>query len=486
MFNVKPPYRAKSRQLKVNAKTLHHDTIQMPSQKPHLQKRNVPPTVLAAVFFIHLVFSWYAAQTPLIRSYDTLFDLDQLPQIQRWIETDTTQLRLSVRESEFLIRHPGGYLPRLVFRPLIELGIPTHGAIALVLSAGATVGVWLVGCLAHRSIKSPWMATLATLTLSFMSSSYLPFLVVETFTFSYLFILAAFAELARSKGTPTRLFAILSLAAAMMTITNIAVLLCGLIGFAFSHHKHEAWKVLRAHLVQMAPIFVLAATLSVGMALYYVDTSQILSTDGLRRSYWIAASTEKTEFVNVLLSFTALSIAAPAVAVVPGMADSWGAFADYRHANYSFLAGAACTGGLALLIYGMWRSLRYRDPIGICAAMWLAFNITLHLVWQSKGSVYLFSMHAAPALILLMLKGWPNVNTRLMAGILLAWATLLFSANGHAMILYLRLDPLFQVAREDIKMKITLCSQKEQLQQIQGASFLQPAAFDVCLENTGP
>jgi hypothetical protein len=66
-------------------------------------------------FVVHFLLIWVAAQTPLIRSFDTLFDLDQLPQIHRWIEFDSDRLQSSLLEAEFFIR--GGFKPEVQHLP---------------------------------------------------------------------------------------------------------------------------------------------------------------------------------------------------------------------------------------------------------------------------------------------------------------------------------------------------------------------------------
>lgn len=442
--------------------------------------RSVSPALLLGFFIVHFLLIWVAAQTPLIRSFDTLFDLDQLPQIQRWIEFDSDRLRASSQEAEFFIRHPGGYLPRFIFRPLIALGMSVHGAIALVLSLGAAASLWLIGYIAHRKIASPSGATSCAIAMILLNSSYLPFWIVETFTFSYLFILAAFAELSRSNGVPTRLFAVLSAAAAMITITNGGLLLCGLVGFAISNGRSLEWRALGIRLKSFVPIILAAGLVSVFSALYFVNAEALFSFDGVRRSYWIAASPEKAGLLDLAFSFTVFSIVAPSITVVGALSSESGSFADYRIVSYSIPAALACAGGFVLWSRGIWCVLRSKDACGITAIAWTGFNLLLHLVWQSKGSVFLFSMHVAPALIYLAINGWPGRTSKLVAVALVIWLALFLSVNMRGNFGYITLDPLIQVARKDDTVMFDICSRKDQLLRIPGVPMLWVSLVEFC------
>lgn len=441
-----------------------------------------PSCPAGGVFIVHFLLIWVAAQTPLIRSFDTLFDLDQLPQIHRWIEFDSNRLRSSSLEAEFFIRHPGGYLPRFFFRPLVELGMSVHSVIALILSLGAAISLWLVGYIAHRKIPSAWGATSCAIAMCLLNSSYLPFWIVETFTFSYMLILAAFAELSRSNGVPTRRFATLSVAAAMITITNGGLLICGFLGFAFANRQCLEWRALGVRLKSFTPIFLVGGLVSISSALYFVNAGALFNLDGLRRSYWIASSAEKAGLLDLFLSYTVFSIVAPSISVVVTASSESRAFADYRFFNYSLSAALACAGGLALLIRGAWRSLKTKDACGITAITWIGFNLVLHLVWQSKGSIFLFSMHVAPALICLIINGWPSPVSRFVALTLTIWLMLFFSTNIRGNFRYITLDPLIQVAQQDDVVKSNLCSQNDQLLQIPGGSLLMLPVVRFCHE----
>lgn len=444
--------------------------------------KSVSPVLVLGLFIVHFLLIWVAAQTPLIRSFDTLFDLDQLPQIQRWIEFDSDRLRASSLEAEFFIRHPGGYLPRFIFRPLIGLGVSVHVAIALVLSLGAAASLWLTGYIAHRRIASPLGATSCAVAMFFLNSSYLPFWIVETFTFSYLFILAAFAELSRSNGVPTRLFVVLSAAAAMITITNGGLVICGLIGFVVANRRSFDWQDLGNRLRSFVPIILAAALFSVFSALYFVSAETLFSLDGLRRSYWIAASPEKANLLDLFLSFTVFSIVAPSITIVGATSSESNAFADYRTVSYSILAALACVGGLVLLVRGIWRALQSEDACGLTAIVWICFNLVLHLVWQSKGSVFLFSMHVVPALIYLIINGWPNPVSKMIAVALTIWLVLFLSTNVRGNFRYITLEPLLQVARQDDVIKSNLCSQTDQLLEMPGVSVLLLPVVKFCHE----
>ena len=105
--------------------------------------------------------------TPLERSYDTFFDLDQEIQIKRWLppwELFVTELDY---HAEFLFRHSSGYCPRLILRPLVSLFGPDLAMAVFLVTIGVAnlYLVWKICCRLQSDIGPKVILFLVT-TLS--------------------------------------------------------------------------------------------------------------------------------------------------------------------------------------------------------------------------------------------------------------------------------------------------------------------------------
>ena len=102
-----------------------------------------------AIFLWLAGFYYYYDSTPLVRSYDTFFDLDQEIQIRRWLLPWASLVAEQTFHAEYIFRHPGGYYPRIILQPLVFL-FNESGALAIFWAAIGTANAYLLWVISER------------------------------------------------------------------------------------------------------------------------------------------------------------------------------------------------------------------------------------------------------------------------------------------------------------------------------------------------
>jgi len=381
--------------------------------------------VFGCVFLILFGFYYFYSMTPLVRSYDTFFDLDQEIQIKRWLlPWDLFSTKLSYH-AEFVFRHPGGYYPRLILQPLASLFDPDL-AVAVFLTALSTINLYLVWEISGR-LQPDIVPRVVLFLLTISAGSFLyANLTLDTFTLSLPLQLAIVNQYLKGPDRASWRLLLLTAISTMITVTNIGLYLVMWI----VRLGRQGVRALSAEsFKELILLAVICVAMVVAHYLIWLLPLNVDLIDGARRTYWVLADNIKSDMFRYLLTFLVYSGVPPAYDLIEISSEIF--IYDFRSPIYSFLGYLVAMLWMMILLLGVIFSVAKRDPTGIVGLLGLLYFIILHYGFHSRGSVFLFVLQLSPFLVLILSCVIRELASRLWGLMLLSFlAVAMLVVNG--------------------------------------------------------
>lgn len=302
------------------------------------------------------------------------------------------------------IKHPLLTWLALVARPWLWLGVEPHAAVGLVAATAGALTVMLFWAAMRVASATLSEATLATGLFALGATQLFNGFLADSYTFASLtlamVLLFGFRRI-RMPGSVPIWFGISAVAAFGVTVTNVvqAAIIDGI------GRLSARWAALRAGDRIGALTRIAVEQIRFGLVCGVAALALILVTwwgplvdaladpiEALKQVYWTQTRGEITSAGTVLLQFFGYAFAAPHFSLVDLPEH---VMRDFRH--YAMPG----VGAVALPLWvGFWVGLAAlalrrasTRPYGLAVAACIAFNTLLHLDFQFRFSVFLYSGH---------------------------------------------------------------------------------------------
>ncbi len=340
-----------------------------------------------AAWLVYAPFGLRLAQGNYSDYYNLAFDFDPPRTLQTFA--------LSPADPQGF-RHPLMLLLRPLAWPFLAGGLAPKAAAALVM---ATFGAGTVALcslyLRAAAIRRPEAAAL-TLLFAVTGTQLFTSIIVETFGISGFAIALIWLVAVIRLDDPHRLRGLRYLAALLafgVTITNVAQ--------AFIAEMLVCWRRegLRRAIKSVAVFGLVGAAVALVLVIcvWHVELWSAAQNPvhALKEIYWMQPTEKRTAGIGrILLTFFGFSFVSPAYSWVK-LTDDLPIMRDFRDYVLSPVGQVALPLWLGFWTLGAIAALRhphYRWPaLGLFAA--IAFNVLLHMDFQNRGSLYLYSAH---------------------------------------------------------------------------------------------
>jgi hypothetical protein len=380
----------------------------------------------AIALAVYGALAWRLAQGEYLDYYNLAFDFDP----------NMTVEALATSSKNFIgFKHPLIEALRPLAWPLLALGLDAKSAASLVIAGfGAASVVLCYLFLRKAGIERPLAGLLAAL-FAVSSTQLIVSITVETYGVAGFTIVLTWLVAQARLDDPGR-FRVLPYVAGVLTfgttITNVvqSFLAEALLAWHQGGLRQAILRCVRFGLILAVPIAVLVLLLWFRPLLAALQDP----VQALKEVYWLRTKGEKVGLLEVLEAFLVHSFVMPHYTWVtlPGNIQ----MRDFREWNFPLLGAIAAPLWLLFLAagtIGAFMHRRYRIiALGLAAA--LAFNLVLHLDFQFRGSLYLYTSHAHFLVLGLAAGLAPHLSVARPAGRAYAAAvlllTLLLAANN--------------------------------------------------------
>lgn len=407
-----------------------------------------------AIFLGLAVFYFSYVTSPLVRSYDTFFDLDQEIQIRRWLNSWEALLSEQKFHAEYIFRHPGGYYPRAILQPFSSIFGGPNAALAMFWAVITSINIYLTWVISGRLLPTDGQRCLLFLCVVASGAFLYANLTMDTFTLSLPLLLSVVNEYLKDVRRTSWVQIGCAALSTAITITNAGLILIMLLVRVFFDGFEKSKKSIFFDFLRF--FLVLASLLVIHYFVWVVPLGVDL-WDGVRRTYWVVANDSKSDLLRYFLTFFVYSGVPPEYDVVFLLGENY-PFVDFRSSNYSVMGYFAASIWFGVFLLGVIISLRRLDPVGVVGLTWLASLVVLHYVFHNKGSVFLFVLQLAPSFLLILSYSVVYLSSkRLMRWFFGSWIALLIGVNGAGIVSHVSGARITVLASENPELSVVIC-----------------------------